>query len=37
MNNVPALRGRSSLVNIPAHHGLEPVDGSVIVNLLSDL
>jgi len=25
------------LVNIPAHHGLEPVDGSVIVNLLSDL
>jgi len=37
MNNIPALRGRSSLVNIPAHHGLEPVDGSVIVNLLSDL
>ena len=37
MNNVPALRGRSSLINIPVHHGLEPVDGSVIVNLLSDL
>jgi pimeloyl-ACP methyl ester carboxylesterase len=37
MNNIPALHGRSSLVNIPAHHGLEPVDGSVIVNLLSDL
>jgi triacylglycerol lipase len=37
MNNVEALRGRSSLINIPAHHGLEAVDGSVIVNLLADL
>lgn len=37
MNNIPALRGRSSVVNIPVTHGLEPVDGSVIVNLLSDL
>jgi len=37
MNNVPALRGRSSTINVPVSHGLEPVDGSVIVNLLSDL
>jgi len=37
MNNIPALQGRSSLINIPVHHGLEPVDGSVIVNVLSDL
>jgi triacylglycerol lipase len=37
MNNVPALRGRSSMINVPVSHGLEPVDGSVIVNLLSDL
>jgi len=37
MNNIPALRGRSSLIKIPVDHGLEPVDGSVIVNLLSDL
>lgn len=36
MNNVAALRGRSSLVTVPADHGLTPVDGSVIVNLLSD-
>jgi len=37
MNNVPALQGRSSMINVPVSHGLEPVDGSVIVNLLSDL
>ena len=37
MNNVPALRGRSSLITIPAHHGLEPLDGSVLVNLIADL
>lgn len=37
MNNIPALHGRSSLINIPVSHGLEPVDGSVIVNVLSDL
>jgi triacylglycerol lipase len=36
MNNVPALQGRSSMINVPVSHGLEPVDGSVIVNLLSD-
>jgi triacylglycerol lipase len=37
MNNIPVLHGRSALINIPARHGLEPVDGSVLVNLLSDL
>lgn len=37
MNNVPALHGRSSLVTIPVHHGLEPMDGAVIVNLLADI
>jgi len=37
MNNVPALRGRSSRIVIPAAHGLKPVDGSVIVNLLADM
>ena len=37
MNNVPALRGRSSLITIPAHHGLEPLDGSIVVNLIADL
>ena len=38
MNNVPALQGRSARIVIPmGAHGLEPVDGSVIVNLLADL
>ncbi len=37
MNNVPALHGRSSLVTIPVHHGLEPLDGAVIVNLLAEV
>ena len=37
MNNIPALQGRSLLVNIPVTHGLAPVDGRVIVKLLSDL
>jgi len=37
MNNVPVLHGRSSLVTIPARHGLEPVDGTVLANLLADL
>ncbi len=36
MNHVPALQGRSSLINVPGHHGLTPLDGSVIVNLMSD-
>ena len=37
MNNIPVLHGKSALVNIPASHGLEPVDGSVIVDVLSTL
>ena len=37
MNNVLALQGRSTLVNVPVSHGLEPIDGSAIVQLLSDL
>jgi len=37
MNNVVALQGRSTLVNVPVSHGLEPIDGSAIVQLLSDL
>lgn len=37
MNNVPALRGRSSLVTIPVQHGLEPLDGTVLVNLLAGI
>ena len=34
---IPALHGKSSLINIPVHHGLKPVDGSAIVSVLSDL
>ncbi len=37
MNNIPALRGRASLVTVPARHGLVPQDGSVIANLIADL
>ena len=37
MNNIPALRGRASLVTVPARHGLVPHDGSVIANLIADL
>jgi len=37
MNNVPALQGRSSLVTVPVSHQLEPVDGSVILDVLSRL
>jgi pimeloyl-ACP methyl ester carboxylesterase len=37
MNNVVALRGRSSVVDVPVSHGLEPVDGVAIVQLLSDM
>jgi len=37
MNHVPALHGRSSRINVPGQHGLTPLDGSVIVNILSDL
>jgi len=37
MNNVPVLRGRSSLITIKANHGLGPRDGSILVNLIADL
>ncbi len=37
MNNIPALRGRASLVTVAARHGLAPQDGSVIANLIADL
>lgn len=37
MNNIPSLQGKSSLINIPTHHGLEPIDGRAIVDVLSDL
>lgn len=37
MNNVSALRGKSSLIPVNADHGLHPVDGSAIVGLLADL
>jgi pimeloyl-ACP methyl ester carboxylesterase len=37
MNNVPALRGKSSHIAIGTRHELEPLDGSVIVNLLADM
>ncbi len=36
MNNVPAVRGRSSLITVPAGHGLEPLDGGIIAGLLAD-
>jgi pimeloyl-ACP methyl ester carboxylesterase len=37
MNNVPALRGRSTLVTVPADHYLTPMDGSIIAKLVADL
>jgi pimeloyl-ACP methyl ester carboxylesterase len=37
MNNVPVLRGRSRLVTLPAPHGLEPADGTVIAQLLAEI
>lgn len=37
MNNVPVLRGRSTLVKIPAEHGLAPQDGALLVKVLADL
>ncbi len=37
MNNVPALRGRASLVTVAGDHGLVPLDGSIILNLIADL
>ena len=37
MNNVPVLQGRSVRISIPREHGLDVLDGGVIVNLLSEL
>lgn len=37
MNNVPALRGKSTRIAVGTQHGLEAVDGSVIVSLLAAL
>ncbi|MGB5306459.1 MAG: alpha/beta fold hydrolase [Gammaproteobacteria bacterium] len=37
MNNVPALRGKSSAVPVNTDHSLHALDGSVIVGLLADL
>jgi triacylglycerol lipase len=37
MNNVPALSGKSTRIALGAQHGLEPIDGSVIVNVLAGL
>ena len=38
MNNIPALRGRSSLVKVNnTNHGLTVLDGSVILSVLADL
>jgi triacylglycerol lipase len=37
MNNVPALRGKSTRIAVGTQHGLEMVDGSVIVNVLAEM
>jgi pimeloyl-ACP methyl ester carboxylesterase len=37
MNNVPVLRGRSSLITVPGSHALEPVDGGILARVLADL
>lgn len=37
MNNVPALSGKSARIALGVQHGLEPIDGSVIVNVLAGL
>ena len=37
MNNVPALRGRSTLVTVPADHFLTPMDGDIIASLVAGL
>jgi triacylglycerol lipase len=37
MNNVPALRGKSTRIAVGTGHGLEMIDGSVIVNVLAGL
>ena len=37
MNNVPALRGKSTRIAVGTQHGLEMIDGSVILNLLAGM
>jgi len=37
MNNVPALSGKSTRIAVGTQHGLEPIDGSVILNVLDGL
>jgi pimeloyl-ACP methyl ester carboxylesterase len=37
MNNIPVLQGRSVSISIPREHGLDVLDGGMIVNLLSEL
>jgi len=37
MNNVPALRGKSTRIAVGAQHGLEMIDGNVIVNVLAGM
>jgi triacylglycerol lipase len=37
MNNVPALSGRSTRIAVGTQHGLDVIDGSVIVNVLDGM
>jgi pimeloyl-ACP methyl ester carboxylesterase len=37
MNNVPALHGKSARIAVGTQHGLEAIDGNVIVNLLAGM
>ncbi len=37
MNNIPALRGRSTLYTVGSGHALNPIDGFTLVTLLKDL
>ncbi len=37
MNNVPMLRGKSSRILIPRQHGLDVLDGNLIINLVVNL
>ena len=37
MNNVPALRGKSTRIAVGTQHGLEVIDGNVIINVLAEM
>ena len=37
MNNVPALRGKSTRIAVGTQHSLEMIDGNVIVNVLAEM